>query len=78
MELDDSSIVKDPSHTLVTKVESSLSSPMVKFVPELNQENKECSLVSLTENGYTFCIHVVYIFCTLCVGCTNTVYMKST
>ena len=45
MEVDNSSIVKDLSHTLVTKVESLLSSPLVKLVPELNQENKECSLV---------------------------------
>ena len=45
MEVDNSSIVKDLSHTLVTKVESLLSSPLVKLVPELNQENKERSLV---------------------------------
>ena len=47
MELDNSSIVKDLSHTLVTKIESLLSSPLVKFVPELDQENKECSVESV-------------------------------
>ena len=43
-----------------------------------DRSNNITTKLSLTENRYTFCIHVVYIFCTLCVGCTNTVYMKST
>ena len=43
--MDDSNIVKHLLHTLVTKVELSLSSPLVELVPESGQENKKHSLV---------------------------------
>ena len=64
-------VLTDPSQSLKNSdLESRERSKTVPFL--------KLHKASLTENRYTFCIHVVYIFCTLCVGCTNTVYMKST
>ena len=74
-ELEDND-VRDKRERLVACVLSGNSKMF--FGKEYTEEQINKMGCTLTENKYTFCIHVVYIFCTLCVGCTNTVYMKST